>query len=58
MQTDEGTMLKIVFSNPGGELDHREAESPVDAIEALIEMLMEAGELHDGDVISVKEMSP
>lgn len=51
-------MLKIVFSNQGGELDSRTVETPVDAVEALIDMLDEAGELHDGDVITVKETAP
>lgn len=48
-------MIKISFQNSGGELDSRTAKSPTAAVEAMVEMIREAGELHDGDTIVVTE---
>lgn len=48
------TRLDIILANRGGTLDVQTASSPQDAIRALIAMLNEMGELHDGDTITVE----
>lgn len=46
----------VVFSNPGGELDRRPAQTPQEATEVAIAMIKDAGELHDGDSITVESV--
>lgn len=47
--------IKISLQNSGGELDSRTVESPVDAVEAVVEMIQSAGELFGGDKIIITD---
>lgn len=47
-------MITVRFSNPGGELDSRVVKTFKEAAAAAIEMIQAAGELDDGDSITVE----
>ena len=47
--------IKISLQNAGGEIDSRTVETPVDAPEAIAEMVMAAGEIFGGDKIIVTD---
>lgn len=49
-------LYDITLSNPGGVLDTRTAKTPQEAAEAVLKIVSEVGELHDGDVIRVAEV--
>ena len=48
--------IRISFQNSDGEMDSRIVRSPVDAPEAVRDMVMEAGELHVGDQIIISDV--
>jgi hypothetical protein len=50
--------LRVTFSNTGGVLDFRDVEGTDEARDAAIEMIEEAGDLHDGDTIRVTDLDP
>jgi hypothetical protein len=45
----------VIWSNEGGDLERRHVKTCEDAAKAAIEMILEAGELYDGDTIRVIE---
>jgi hypothetical protein len=47
--------IKVSLQNSAGEIDSRTVESPVDAVEAVAEMVREAGELFGGDKIIISD---
>lgn len=50
--------LVIIMSNAGAVLDQRTADSEEKAVEIMIKMIEECGELHEGDVFTVTGLEP